>query len=296
MKVLLSMTLLAMGLSAGAAQNTSVGFSEQGSELKNITAEELSWRLHVTGEVLVLSADGENIIDRPESADWQFGGQIEKPLESNWRFRQNQLPIIALKQKWTLGKNGKITAEIAQYEDMERDGAEKVKFGKLIREEKFTIKNFAPIDWNIAAGNQKVIVRLTPGIWQSEDAVDVGAMPMSGKNVVIFESTGKLWADDVQANHPSIYFGARTHEGSLFLSFLPFKWAQPIGEAKGGRIRIRKGKNKIILQSETPYVPMGVTAKVYGLIVESAKTDRLNSVRTYSSDKEEEFIKASLEK
>ncbi len=65
-----------------------------------------------------------------------------------------------------------------------------------------------------------------------------------------------------------------------------------IGEVKNGRIKIKNGKFTIFLQSELPFLPKDVKVNVYGLIVPELKTEHLNSVRTYSSNKEEEFLKA----
>jgi hypothetical protein len=201
---------------------------------------------------------------------------------------------VALKQKWTLEKNGKLNVEVAQYEDIARGQGPEVKYGKLIKTEKFTVKNFAPIDWPISTGSQKLIVRLSPGLWNSNDAKDIGVLPLGGKNVVIYDRTGKLWADQVNSDRPSAYFGVTTREGSLFLSFVPFKGAKLLGEAKGGRIKIAHGKNKIVLQSENSFLPDDIKANVYGLVRDDLRTERLNSVRTFSSDKEEDFLKATV--
>lgn len=272
-------------------------FSRSSNEIKQVTPDELSWRLHITGEIYVLNAEGDKLVNvANEKRDWRFGGGLEKPLESNWLFQQKGLPTVALRQKWYVGKDGRISVEIYQYDNIERGEGAEIKFGKLLKEDKIVLKDFAPINWPIAAGQQKLVVRLTPGVWQNDDAIDVSSLPVSGKNVVIFDSAGKVWADQVAADRPSVFFGVTTHVGSLFLSFSQFKGAKLIGDAKGGRIKIKDGKDSIILQSETPFVPKDIKANVYGIIKPEIQTGRLKSVRTYSSSKEEEFLKAFVSK
>lgn len=294
MKTLFIFILISIGTNAWSKGEASNDFSRSSSEVKALSADDLAYRFHVTGKIFILSQDGDKLINMAsESREWQFSSSIEKPMESNWRFQQKGLPVVALKQKWTLGKDGKVSVEIAQYDDIERSKGSGIKYGKLIKEEKITLKNFAPIDWTIPAGSKKLVVRLTPGILQNTEAVDISSLPISGKNIVIFDKTGKLWADQVTADHPSLYFGVTTHQGSLFLSFMPFKGSKLVGEANGGRIKIKNGKDEIYLQSETPFLPEDIRANIYGSIKPETRSDRLNSVRTYSSDKEEEFLKVS---
>lgn len=292
MKAFLMLVVL-IAQTALAEENVSTDFSRHDSEVKALTPEELLWRFHVSGEVFVLNSDGDKLINvASESREWQYGGAKEQALESNWQFKQQGLPNVALKQKWSLEADGRILVSIAQYDTMERDSRGDVKYGKLIKEEKITLKNFAPIDWPVVAGNKKVIVRLTPGIWSSEQTVDVSALPFSGKNIVIYDRTGKAWADQVTIDHPAVYYGITTHQGSVFFSFKSFQGAKLIGEAKGARIKIKNGQGGIYLQSETPFVPKDVKVNVYGKVLPQLRTLKFNSTRSYGSDREEEFLKA----
>ncbi len=293
MKKIFTLLLILVSVTAWSKDENNNDFSRSDSEFKALSNEELVNRFHITGEIFIVSKEGDKLLSiAEERREWQFGGSGEKPLLSNWRFQQNGLPVVALKHKWTLEKDGKISVEIAQYENIEPGIGAEVKYGKLIKEEKLSLKNFAPIDWVIAAGSKNIIVRLTPGLWSTVEAIDISTMPISGKNIVIYDKAGKLWADQVTADHPSVFFGVTTHQGSLFLSYKPFKGAKMIGEVKNGRIKIKNGKLTIFLQSELPFLPKDVKANVYGLIVPELKTEHLNSVRTYSSNKEEEFLKA----
>lgn len=293
MKNIFALILILVGTSAWSKEEASNDFGRSDSEIKALNNNDLSYRLHISGEIFIVNSEGDKLIDiANESRNWQFSGSADKPLESNWSFQQKGLPAVALKQKWTIEKDGKISVEIEQYDQIERGKGSEIKYGNLIKKEKLTVKNFAPIDWTIPADNKKLIVRLTPGIWQNNDPVDISTLPISGRNIAIFDRTnGKLWADKVTADHPSIYFGVTTHEGSLFLSFTSFPGAKVIGEAQGVRMKIRNGRNQIILQSETPFLPTDVRANVYGVVKSEIKSGRLNSLRSYSSDKQEEFLK-----
>lgn len=292
MKITMGLSALLLSTVTWAANNSSNDFGRSDTEINAITTEELSYRFHISGEIFVVSQDGERLINMAnEKREWEFGGQFEKPLESNWSFQQKGLPTVALKQKWMMSTDGKLTVEITQYENMERGQESEVKYGKVVKEQKISIKNYAPVDWIIPGNSQNIVVRLTPGVWPKSDPVDIGALPLSGKNLAIYDGSGNVWADQIDGKHPAVFFGATTHKGSVFLSFIPFKGAKLIGEAKGGRIKIKSGKDKIYVQSETPLVPDNVRANVYGIINKDLTTVRLNSVLTYSSDKEPEFVK-----
>lgn len=283
---------------SGSSDNTSQDFSAQSSDLRPLSAQDMSYRLHIEGQVLLLNADGETLIQiLKESRRWEFGGQVDKPLISNWRLENKGLPTISLRHQWTIENDGKFSVDIKQYDSMERvsGSSTEVKYGKLLKESKITVKDFAPVDWVVPYGKQKIIVRLTPGVWPNLEPIDIANLPLYGKGVTIFDEEGKVWADQVTGEHASTYFGVVTHQGSVFLSFSPFPGAKVIGEAKRGRIKVKSGKKKIILVSETPFLPMDVKAKVYGIVNLNKRTDRLNSTRTYSSDKPEQFAKEAQE-
>lgn len=294
MKSIISITMLLGHIALAANENKDNSFSKSDTELKTISTEELSWRFHITGEVFIVNKDGDKLINiANERREWQLEGQRDKPLESNWRFQQNGLPLIALKQKWMLEKDGRIQVEVAQYDELERDSESKIKFGKLIKEKKFTLNNFSPIDWVIPAGTQKLIVRLTPGIWQNDPPINISSLPVTGKNIVVYDRSGRLWADQITLdNSSSIYVGITTHAGTVLLSYTPFKGAKVIGEVKGSRIKVKSEKGSVHLQSETPFLPKDVKANIYGILLPEVRSERLNSVRVSASDKEEEFLKS----
>jgi len=290
MKTLLALIVLFSSM-AWSKDKSSTDFSRSDSEIKTLTLEELSWKFHVTGEVFVVNSEGDKLLSvADEKREWEFGGSIEKPLESHWRFAQKSLPTVALRHRWTLEKDGRITVEISQYDTFDRASESEMKYGKLLKQEKITLKNFAPIEWPVESGPRKLIVRLTPGVWQADDPINLGTLPISGKNIVIYERNGKVWADQIATERASIYLGVTTHQGTVLLSFSPFKGAQVIGEAKGGRIKI-KNKPSIFFQSETPFLPKDIKANVYGIVLPNVRSDSPNSVSSYSSDKENEFLK-----
>jgi hypothetical protein len=295
MKTILTAFVLLLASHALASDQTSLVGSS--NEATPIPPNEFVWRLHIDGEIFIVSNDGEKLISAAdEKRQWEFNDS-DQPLVSNWRFESKNLPLLALRQTWTLSKENKLTVQIQQYSDMERasNNSDEIKLGKLMREQAFVVKDFAPINWEIKEGNRKIIVRLTPGLWNNETAVDVGALPFSGRHMTIFDGAGHVWADQVEVDSPAPYVGFVTHEGSIFLSYLPFKGAALLGVAKGGRVKIRDGKLKIFIMSEIPFVPNQAKVNVYGIINRSRRTDRLNSYRSYNGSKEEQFLKRVVE-
>ena len=292
MKKLFSIFVLMLTMSSisEAKDNQSNSFSRATDELKQISVSELSWRLHLSGEVFIVSSDGEKLIsDANESREWEFNGQSDTPIVSNWSFTQAGLPQMAIRHEWKLEKDGKINVLIQQYDGMERDNDEKVTLGKLLKEDRFILKDFAPINWVIPHGNKKIVVRFTPGIWPNDSAIDIKNLPMSFKRAILYDGTGKVWADQFDAS--ATFLAIRTHLGTAYLSFTPFKGAKLIGEAKGFRIKFKDRGSKFFVQSETAIVPHGAKVNVYGFTDLNKKTPRFQSVHTITSDKEDEFVK-----
>lgn len=272
-------------------QNFSNDFTSH-SSIGELKPDDIFYQFNVKGEVLILSPEGDKLNNYVnEDRVWQFGGDVGTPLEANWKSEIKDVAIVALYHKWTFQKDGKISVEIKQYDDIKRSNDNKdIIYGKLLIEKKFVLKDFAPIDLEIKSNKQRVIVRLTPGIYQQEETIDVTDLPLAGKNIVVYDGKGKVWGMDVNADGPAKYLGIMTHIGTIYLSFTSFKGAQKIGTAKDSKIKIKTEKERIILQSELPFLPKGIRANVYAKIDYSRKSERLTSVRTFSSSKESSFL------
>lgn len=282
-------TMMLVGSIALAKGDPSNDFSNSSTELKQIPVSDLTWRMHVTGEIFFVSGDGEKLVNiANESREWEFAG--ETTLMSNWVYQAKGQSLVAIAHEWKIQNDGRLTVELRHYDSIERGSGSEVKYGKLLKEESHVIKNFAPIETTVGTGTQKIVVRLTPGVWAQDAALDVGKLPLTGKNIVIYDSKGNVWADGVEGDRPSTYFGAVTHQGALFLSFVPFKGAKLLGNAKNGRIKLKHDGGDIYLLSETPFTPRNVKLNVYGIVKSGLRTERAKSVRTYSSDKEEAFL------
>ncbi|MEK7356170.1 MAG: hypothetical protein AAB250_06950 [Bdellovibrionota bacterium] len=290
MKAVMMSLLVLVGTIAHAANSPSNDFSRSTNEMKQLSVEDLSYRLHVTGEIFLVSNDGEKLVNiANETREWEFSG--DESLISNWVYQAKGQPLVAIAHEWKIQTDGRVTLKIKHYDSIERGKENDVQYGKLLKEEDFTIKNFAPVETVIASGTNKLVVRLTPGVWNQEAAIDVGTLPISGRNMVIYDSRGNVWAEGVEGDSPGTFFGAVTHQGALFISFVPFKGAKVIGNAKGGRIKVRGGdRGDIFILSETPFVPRGAKVNVYGLVRSGTRTERMKSVRTYTSNKEDAFL------
>jgi len=274
-----------------AADNVSNDFGHSTDGFRALTFEDIAYRFHVSGEIFIVDKAGEKLLSRSEeSREWQFGSSIEKPLVSNWFFQKPGLPTVALHHEWQINKDGSVVVTIRQFDKMTQLKGSEVEFGKLIKEQKITLKDFSPINWVIEDESRRVVVRLTPDLWPNAEAIDVAALPIVGKNVVIFDQSGRLWG--TIDGFSGQYFGVNTVQGTLALSFQPFKGAKLLGEAKEGHIRIKIGKEKITVQSERPFLPQNTKVNVYGIVDRAKKTERLHSVRTFTSDKEEQFLKS----
>ena len=288
-KILVLLLLLAARVTF-ASDNTSNDFGHSSDNPPPLSADQIAYRFHVSGEVFVTDKTGEKLLSRSEETrDWQFGANIEKPIASNWLYQRAGLPTVALHHEWTISKDGTIAVNIQQYDNMIQGKDSEVQFGKLVREQKITLKDFAVVNWVVESDDKRVVIRLTPDLWMNSDAIDVNALPLAGKNAVVFDSGGHLWG--TVDGFSGQFFGVNTVQGTVALSYHPFKGAKLIGEAKEGRITLKNGKDKIMIQSERPLLPTNVKANVYGLIDLSKKTERLHSVRTFTSDKEDQFLK-----
>jgi hypothetical protein len=273
------------------AENISNDFSNHDS-LKEIKIDELMNRFNLKGEIVVLSPEGDKLINfANEERSWSFSGDMDKPLEANWRSEVKGLPVIALYQKWILQQDGRISVELKQYDDLKRDEKnKKIIYGKLLSEQKFILKDFSPIDLEIKGEKQKVVVRLTPELYKQEENIDVRDFPIAGKNIVIFNQKGIVWGMGINADGPAKFLGITTHLGTIYLSFTPFKGSQNLGDAKDGRIKLKTDNERITLQSELPFLPKGVRANVYAKIDYNNRSERLSSVRSFSSSSEVKFL------
>ena len=288
MKTLVLMALLATQ-SAYAGSND---FSDSDGGKKPIAVEKMRYQLEIKGEILVLDKTGRRILYKgDEGRSWKFGD--DKPLVSNWSYKQKGFAPVALRHEWDLGADGVMTVKIKQYESMERGQGEEPTFGKLLKEKEFKLENFESIRWVLSQDDSKrVVAKLEPILWTSPEPSEVGRLPLNSGRMTIYDSKGNLWASRLDnSDGRNVYFGVTTSQGSVFLSYLPFKGAKEIGLAEKSRIKVEDNGIKLVIESVEPFLPKGISAKVYGMFDLNKRTDRVNSVRSFGSDTEDGFLK-----
>jgi hypothetical protein len=288
MKLFVLLAALSFAQLANADSND---FGSSDMVKKPIDVEKMRYQIEIKGEIFVFDRTGRRLLYKgDESRSWWFGEN--KPIISNWAYKQKNLPQIAIRHEWELDKDGNLSAKIKQYDAMERGQQEAPNVGKLLREQDFKIENFEAISWVAFQDDSKrVIVRLEPILWNNSEPSDVGKLPINSPRLTIYDKKGNLWAARIDnSGGKNIYFGATTHQGTVYLSYVPFPGAREIGSAEKRMIKIEDANTKLQIESSELLLPVGVSAKVYGKIDLSKRTDRFQSVRSFGSDQEKAFL------
>lgn len=296
---ILSSILLALLCASfnASAKDEANDFSDSDSKLETLSAEKLRYTFEIVGEILAFDGSGKRLLYQvPEKRTWNF--RTDQPMGSNWSFKHSDLPEIALHHVWDVNKSGQLVATIAQYDHISRGKNGEVKYGKLLSEKSFVVENFDAIDWVVEnTKDRRVLVKFSPRLWTAEKSENIGAVGLNGKDITIYDNNGDLWASDIDNTEGNnVYFGITTHKGSVYLSYLPFKGAKEIGVANAKGIKIQDGQTKLKIKNRDPFLPTGITAKVYGYIDLNRRTDRPFSIRSYGSDKEANFVKNIMSK
>lgn len=207
--------------------------------------------------------------------------------------REPGIPPLALKMAFALSKDGNISLNVQQFQSMEPDPAgDGPKLGKLIREDKFAIKDFAPVDWlAFNTDGKRVVVRITPQLGdEEEEPIDVQAAALSFQDGVMFDNKGFFWAR-TDGRLEGRYLSVRSHMGQAVMSFVPFKGAKEIGVAEGNQVTLNGPDMKIYIRSAAPVVIGSRPAKIYGIIDLEKRTAKANAVHVQSGDREKEFLR-----
>lgn len=292
MKYLVLACLLSLHHVGFAQKSESHDFGRSTNEVQELSAQDLSYRMYIRGEILIFNQEGNRILDfGNEFRTWEFNGLLNQPLVSYWSFEQKGLPVIGLKHEWKILPSGQLEMKIQHYDKLSKDSKGEIQLGRLLKSDSQTVQLFRSYDLELAAsGNRKVVVRLTPALWPKQDTVEASDFPISTKDVVLYDGEGNVWASGIEGDRPSKYLGISTHKGTILLSYNAFKGAEEVGSVKGGQMKLKFGKQKLFLLSPFGFVPRDVRVKVYGRFIPNMKTERLNSIRTFSSNKEPEFL------
>lgn len=288
---MLSVIIMTLGIQQAYAQSMSNDFGRSDSKEEVLSAKELRGRFELRGKVYVTDSKGQLLYQGNEERLWKFGSTGD--LVSNWSYQAPNIKNIAIKHTWTISDDGKLTAYVQQFESMKRkEKSHEVETGKLVREEKIEIKDFAPITWVVHSDSkQRVVVRLLPELGEKIDFIQVDKLPITINNPVVFDSKGRMWAQSHSLE--GRYISMKTHLGQLSVSYFPFKGAKEIGYVKGSEMTINADKDlKLYVRSDLPILTTSKPAKIYGIVDQSKKSERSNSVYSSSSSQEKEFLES----
>ena len=274
--------------SATFAQSNDFGETDRKS---NITPKELRERLQIDGDIVVSSPDGTKLLSQGgEMRTWKFGEKGEK-IESNWNFKHRDGDVkVALRHEWTVGDDGIIRVHLQQFDSMER-GDRKFKdviYGKKLRDEVITIKDFGPVLWEVSKNDkQRVVARFNLSLQNYQEAKNPSEIPIVIEDGILTDNKSRLWTESIQGSSGK-FIAITTHLGKLGLSYYPFPGASVIGTAEGNELKVRFGDLALKLRSAKPFTVGYERLKVYGRVDLNKKTDHPGSLRVSSGDKPNE--------
>jgi hypothetical protein len=277
------------------AKGTVGGTSITSSEVsKDLTPQEFAGRFQVSGDLFVTSADGKRLLYRISES--RTGKPLEDNVEiySNWGHYHkvgDKTVGIFIRYSFQIQKDGSVKVHIQQFESMSPGSLNGVvKYGKLIREEKTDLIDFAPINWlAYKDSDMRIIARITPLLLDKGGSFGPDNLPIALNQAVLVDSTGKLWGDDLSEGGGK-FVALATHKGTLALSYYPFKGAKEIGVAKGNEMLLTGLKPSLTLRNTKPFLTANGEMKVYGMVLPERKTEHLHSINMVVTDKEPEFL------
>jgi len=281
-KILSLVMLMLLPLSAHA------GDADYAEGWKHISNNAFHSRLRIKGEIYLLDSTGKKLLaPTSETHEWQAGINSDR-IETTWSVGAKGVSDIALHQVWVIKDDNSIDVTIQQYDHAERDMTTpgKYTYGKLIREDKMIVENFAPIVWVVeTTKDHRTVARLTPQIDASKDVEDLQKIPIGGNRgtFTVSDNQGFMWADSVRFG--GTIAALTCYRGSFVISYYPFKGATPIGTASGKDIWIAAtDKLQIKIHSENDLVPDQMHAKVYGKFIPNFKTPSYSTYVSYGQD------------
>lgn len=286
--LMVAITTAAQDLESGASD---ISFSDYDSPQKEIEIDKLRWRMEIQGDILVFNKSGTRLLYKAdEERKWRFGS--DKPITSYWKVTQKGLPSTSLYHEWQFTSTGELKLRYEQFDSMSRNKKGGVKTGKLIQEKEIIVENMSGPSIVIYQDDTKrVVAQFKIQIWPSEKGEDIGRLGINSSRLTIFDNKGNLWASRLDnSSGNNVYFGVTTHLGSLYMSYLPFPGAKKIGIAEKNRIRLEQENVKLSIESMDFLLPKGIQANVYGFIDTNKRSERLNQVHSYGSDKQASFL------
>ncbi len=184
-----------------------------------------------------------------------------------------------------------VQAVIEEY-GSQTPGQKGPEFKELLSKKEFTLHNLESIVWKIQnARGKNLVVRFFLSLREVSQPISMDNLPVAGTGISVSDNAGFLWAEGVEFS--GRYVGMTSHRGTLALSYVPFTGAKELGEAEGNQISIKVSKDfQIKLKSATSFLPSGVTAKVYAVYMPDKKSKGFNSLRTFTTNKEDRVTEA----
>lgn len=294
MKSVLVFLTLVMAFTAYAED---INFSESDTPRKELEADSLRWKIEIQADLLVFNKTGTRLLFKSdEERKWRFGN--EKPITSYWNVATKGLPTTALYHEWQFNPQGELQVKLRQYDSMSKNKDGSVKTGKLLQEKEYTVENMAgPSIVLYQDDTRRIVAQFRIQIWSDENTIDIGKLGINSNRMTIYDNKGNVWASRLDnSTGNNIYYGVTTHQGTVYMSYVPFEGAKKIGFGEKNRIRVEQGGLRIAIESNEAFLPRGVQANIYGIIDLNKRTERLNQVRSNGSDKEANFLDAIKQK
>jgi len=258
-----------------------------GADAASITRDDLIARLRIRSDLVVVSEDGKSLSAVGDEVRVISGFTKEGKYRRDWSTNGTSFGY-KIRQEWTIDASGKIHAVLEEFSEEEIDsktGTPK-DFKNPIGKAEFDIVDFGPFVYPLKAHQGKrVLLRFIPELASDRGAQDIGSFPILAKGVSIYDAEGFVWGSDLALD--GRYSAITTHRGTLVLSFVKFRGAEPAGSASGPRIDIRlKDFPRVTLQSDSDFVPKGMNAVVYVKYLKDRRTTGLNSVHIQETTSE----------
>jgi len=280
----LTLTLLATALTA----NADMAVPGSGDETK-LSAQDIRDRLQVRADVYVMDASGKRIIAGPLFTNEWKPSRETGMIKSDWSAGYQDEAII-LRQALEVTEDGHLKFLYEEFE--KKPEGEDSYSGSPIEKKSGEVENLAPIVMKIKnVKKHNLIVRYVTSLREMSAPLSVENLPLAGNGIMITDTNGYLWADNVQVQGK--YVGVTTHRGRIVMSYLQFPGSKPIGVAGGNQIVIEVDKKyQIHLKGSSSFLPAGVTAKVYASYLPEKKTKSVHSTGSFETDKEDRLMEA----
>jgi hypothetical protein len=263
-----------------------------GAASPNLTRDDLIGRLRIRADVFVLGHDGKHLEQIGDETRVFSGFSPEGRFKRDWSSSSTNYGSFKLRHEWTIDPRGAIHVKFEEFAEAALDSktGEVKDFKNPIGSEERDVTDFGSILYPVKAiKGKRVVLRFIPELAPDTKTEKIGKFKIMGHGVAIYDSEGALWASDLDLG--AEYSAITTYRGTLVLSYSAFRGAEPAGVASGKKITIRmKNYPRIVLQSETDFVPAGMNARVFVRYLKEKRTLALNSVRQSESSSERRML------